>query len=108
MYNYPVLLYCIGITFSGLDDPLTVGQSATISCMHSIPVNSIEWRDQSSSVLNMSSGVNLTMLEYTIPLVTDDLHGQQFMCIAMAGDATYNGTIEIIVTGILCMYQGCR
>ena len=69
--NYPVLLYCIGITFSGLDDPLTVGQSATISCMPSIAVESIKWKNQSSSVLNMSSGVNLTMLEYTIPVYSD-------------------------------------
>ena len=102
----------LGITFSGLDDPLIVGQSATISCMTSISVNSIEWTNQSSSVLNMTSGENLTMLEYTIPLVTDDLHGQQFICIAMTEDATYNGTaaVEIVVTGThtcTCIYAVC-
>ena len=75
--------------------------NVTISCMTNIPVDSIEWRDQSSSVLNNIG--NLTMLEYTIPLVTADLHGQQFTCIAMAGDVTYTETVQ--VTGIIqtCM-----
>ena len=62
-------------------------------------MDSIEWRDL-SSVLNMSSAMNLTVLEYTIPLVKDDLQGQQFTCIAVAGDAMYTETIEIQVTGI--------
>ena len=62
-------------------------------------MDSIEWRDQSSE-LNMSSAMNLTVLEYTIPLVKDDLQGQQFTCIAVAGDAMYTETIEIQVTGI--------
>ena len=62
-------------------------------------MDSIKWRDQ-SSVLNMSSAMNLTVLEYTIPLVKDDLQGQQFTCIAVAGDAMYTETIEIQVTGI--------
>ena len=75
----------LGITFSGFDNPLTVGQTdITISCMTNIPVDYIEWKDQSLSVLNnISSAENLTMLEYTISLVTDDLHGQQFTCIAI-------------------------
>ena len=96
------MLLPVGITFSGFDNPLTVGQTnATISCMTNVPVDSIEWRDQSSSVLNsISNSVNLTMLEYTIPLVTDDLHGQQFTCIAMAGDTTYTEAVEIQVEGI--------
>ena len=62
-------------------------------------MDSIEWRDQ-SSVLNMSSAMNLTVLEYTIPLVKDDIQGQQFTCIAVAGDAMYTEKIEIQVTGI--------
>ena len=69
--------------------------------MTNVPVESIEWRDQSSSVLNnISNSVNLTLLEYTIPLVIDDLHGQQFTCIAVAGDTTYTEAVEIQVEGI--------
>ena len=68
--------------------------------MTNIPVDSIEWRDQSSSVLNnISSAENLTMLKYTIPLVTDDLHGQRFTCKAVAGDTTYTEAAEIQVEG---------
>ena len=103
-----MLLTCIGITFSGLDEPLLVGQTdVTIGCMTDIPVDSIGWIDQSSSVLNsISNSQNLTMLEYTIPLVTDALHGQQFTCIAVAGDKIYTETFEIQVTGAHT-YSGC-
>ena len=43
--------------------------------------------------------MNLMMLEYTITQVTDDLQGQQFTCIAVAGNATYNETVDIQVEG---------
>ena len=91
-----VYLYT-GITLSGLDDPLTVGQSATIRCMMNIPVTSIEWRDQSSDVL--ASTTDNMVLGYTISLVTDDLQGQQFTCVAVAGTTTYIVTVEIQVEG---------
>ena len=91
-----VYLYT-GITLSGLDQPLTVGQSTTIRCMTNIPVTSIEWRDQSSALL--ASATYNIVLEYTISLVTDNLQGQQFTCVAMAGATTYTETVEIQVEG---------
>ena len=65
--------------------------------MTNIPVTSIEWMDESSDVL--TSATNHTLLEYTIPLVTDHLHGQQFICVAVAGATTYTETVEIQVEG---------
>ena len=94
--SYPTL-YISGITITGL--PLIVGQSANISCMTNIPVNSIEWRDESSQLI-MSNAGNLMELQYTIDLVTDDLHGQQFTCIAVADTTTYNEIVIIQVQGI--------
>ena len=94
--SYPTL-YISGITITGL--PLIVGQSATISCMTNIAVNSIEWRNQSSQLI-MSDAGNLMELQYTIDLVTDDLQGQQFTCIAIADTTTYNEIVTIQVQGI--------
>ena len=71
--------------------------------MTNIAVDAIEWRDQ-SSVLNMSVAVNLTVLEYTIPVVRDDLQGQQFTCTAVAGDTMYTETVEITLAG-MCIYS---
>ena len=92
------VIFLTGISIIGLESPLTVGQNATINCMTNIAVDSIEWRNQ-SSVLNMSSDMNLTVLEYTIPLVRDDFQGQEFTCTAMAGDAMYMGSAEVQVKG---------
>ena len=80
---------------------MIVGQSAaTISCMTNIAVNSIEWRSQSSQLI-MSDAGNLMELQYTIDLVTYDLQGHQFTCIAIAADTTiYNETVIIQVQGI--------
>ena len=94
--SYPTL-YITGITITGL--PLIVGQSATISCMTNIAVNSIEWRDESSQLI-MSDATDLMELQYTIALVTDDLQGQQFTCIAVADTTTYNEIVTIQVQGI--------
>ena len=97
--SYPTL-YISGITISGLETPLIVGQSAaTISCMTNIAVNSIEWRNQ-SSLLIISNAGDLMELQYTIDLVTDDLHGQQFTCIAISDTTTYNEIVTIQVQGI--------
>ena len=99
--TYYISHYISGITVTGLENRLIVGQSAaTISCMTNIAVNSIEWRNQSSQLI-MSDAGNLMELQYTIDLVTDDLQGQQFTCIAIAADTTiYNETVIIQVQGI--------
>ena len=100
-----------GITLSGLESPLTVGQSATITCTTNIEVSSIEWRDETSTVLN--SATDQTVVEYTIPLVRDDLQGLQYTCRAVAGTTIYTETVEIQVVGksmsppfceTICMY----
>ena len=93
------MIFLTGISITGLESPLTVGQNVTISCMTNITVDSIKWSNE-SSILTMSSDVNLRVLEYTIPLVRDDLQGEEFTCTAVAGEAMYTETIEIQVTGI--------
>ena len=89
--------FVTGITISGLEQPLTVGQSATISCMTNEPVSSIEWRYQSSTVL--ASIADQTVLNYVIPPVRDELQGQQLTCRAVAGAAVYTETVTLRVTG---------
>ena len=79
-----------GISISGLEQPLIIRHSVNISCMTDLPVTSIEWRYQSSQLSAISSdAVDLTVLEYTIPHVTEDLRGQMFTCAVVAGDKTF-------------------
>ena len=68
--------------------------------MTNVAVDSIELRNQSSSLSFINNVNNLTELQYTIDLVMDDLQGQEFTCIAMAGDTKYNETVVIEVQGI--------
>ena len=96
-YKYMYMYLKTGITISGLEQPLTVGQSATISCMTNVPVSSIEWRYQSSTMLNRTT--DQTVLNYTISPVSDSLQGLQLTCRAVAGNTTYNETVEIKVKG---------
>ena len=80
---------------------MTVGQSASLSCMTNIPVSTIEWRDQSSTVLE--SAADQTVLNYTIDPVSDDLYGVQYTCRAVAdGSSVYTQTVEIRVMGEFC------
>ena len=86
-----------GITISGLNESLTVGESVTIRCMINVPVTSIEWMDEPFDVL--INAINQTVLEYTISPVTDTLQGQHFTCVAVTGDTMYTQTVEIQVEG---------
>ena len=65
--------------------------------MTNVPVSSIEWRDQSSTVL--ANATDQTVLNYTIRPVTDDLQGRQLTCGAVAGTTVYTETVTIQVTG---------
>ena len=101
------MIFLTGITITGLETALTVGhQNVIISCMTNITMDSIEWRNQ-SSVLNMSSDMNLTVLEYTIPLVRDDVQGELFTCTAVDGGTTYAERDDIEVTGIFVQCLWC-
>ena len=39
-------------------------------------------------------------LNYTIPLVTDDMEGERFTCTAVAGPTTYTETVVVQVKGV--------
>ena len=84
-----------------MDQALTVGQSATITCSTNIEVSSIEWRDQSTAVLSSTiSGGSHSMLDVYIHSVSDDLQRLKYSCIAEAADGTmYTETVRIEVVG---------
>ena len=93
-----------GIAVLGLDQALTVGQSATLSCVTYFitTVSTIEWGDQSSAVLKIA---NQTVLNYTIPLVSDNLQGMLYTCSVVAKDGkAYKQTVEIQVISELSFY----
>ena len=65
--------------------------------MTNVPVSSIEWKDQSSTVL--ARATDQTVVEYTIPLVRDDLQGRQLTCRVVAGAAVNTETVTLQVAG---------
>ena len=68
--------------------------------MTNIPVPSIEWRNETSTLAHIS-GDSLTVLEVTIDPVKDDLQGQRLTCVAVAGDYTmYTESDRVDVQGI--------
>ena len=113
-----IALCTSGITISGLEGPLVLRQSATISCMTDLPVSYIEWRNQSSqlSVTPSDDTPDLTVLEYTIAYVSEDMRGELLTCLVVARDQThYFKAAEIMIKGlknchctcVVCAYS-CR
>ena len=88
----------VGITITGLESPLIVGESATISCITNEHASLIVWSRQSSQ-LNMD--VNVTALNYTIPLVSDDLQGETFTCTAVVSNTNDTESVMLSVEGII-------
>ena len=73
--------------------------------MTNIPVNSIEWRNETST-LKTSTAANVTVLEYTIDPVKDDLDGHNLTCVAVTGTTVYNETEVVAVRG-MCGNEVC-
>ena len=92
----------LGVIISGLYGTLTVGESANISCMTNIPVSSFEWNNETFTLANIT-GANLTVLEYTINQVKDDLQGHRLTCVAVAGTTVYSETEVVAVRGMCGM-----
>ena len=63
------------------------------------PVSFIEWRNQSDE-LNMIKAENVTVLNYTIELVTDDMQGQMYTCRAVVRNITDTETVTLRVEGV--------
>ena len=88
------------VNIYGLNHTLTIGVTIIIMCMTNIPVSSIEWKNGTSTLANISAA-NLTVLEYTIDPVKDDLQGQELTCLAVADDGTvYTESQTVNVEGI--------
>ncbi len=68
---------------------VTVGQSATLTCESDL-TGTIEWLDSDMSVLATGTGLQL---DYTIPLVSDDMHGSTLTCSAAGGAVSITLTV---------------
>ena len=88
----------LGITITGLESPLTVGESANISCITNEPVSFIQWRNMSHNLTSITEE-RVTVLNYTIPLVKDDMQGQIYICVALSGNITDTQTATILANG---------
>ena len=87
-----------GVNITGLDSPLTVGKPATITCTTNEPVSSIEWINESNR-LKITTTTNVTVLNYTISPVTDDMQGQMYVCKAVSINVTDTDSVELSVEG---------
>ena len=84
-----------GISIAGLEHPLIVGQSANLSCITNELASFIEWKNQTS----MFNKTNVTVLNYTIPLVTDEMQGETLTCTAIVSNTSDTERVTLIVTG---------
>ena len=92
-----------------MESPLTVGESAKISCITNEPVSFIQWRNISHN-LSSTTEERVTVLNYTIPLVKDDMQGQIYTCVALSGiisdtqDATISPKGKYIIDIIIRLF----
>ena len=91
-------LLFLGITITGLESPLTVGESANISCITNEPVFYIQWRNISHN-LSSTTEENVTVLNYIIPLVEDDMQGQIYTCVVHLGNIAGTHTATVLAKG---------
>ena len=71
LYNY-----CVGLQISGNDIPLTVGDTATLTCSTDLKVSSIQWW-YSNQILAESTEQSAQLV---FSPVNDSIHGKQYTC----------------------------
>ena len=84
-----------GIAIAGLEHPLIVGQSTNLSCITNELASFIEWKNQTL----MFNTTHVTVLNYTIPLVTDEMQGKTLTCTAIVSNTRDTERVTLIVTG---------
>ncbi len=77
----------IGVTISGVQSMLTVGESATINCTTDSPADSIMLLQNNRIVKVTQDGMELM---HTISLLKDSIHGNIFKCVAHLTGRTNN------------------
>ena len=68
----------------GGDQPLNVGESATITCMTTLAISSIEWIDDMGTLIIMDSE---NQLDLVFNPVIDSMHNREYTCRITASDS---------------------
>ena len=78
-----------GITITGIQSgvPILIGDSVTITCTTDYPADSIMLL-QEDQPLHAAQQSSTTILMYTIPLVSDNIHRNTFKCEALLAERT--------------------
>ena len=82
---------------SGYKAPLTIGQSATLTCSSDLNVNSVIWY-YDGEVVGSYSG-SQAVLDFD--LVDDSIHGRQYTCTVKTSQERLDQSITISVEGWL-------
>ncbi len=94
---------CTGITIGGIQSgfPILIGDSVTITCTTDSPADSIMLLQDDQPLYGTHQS---TILLYTIPLVSDSIHGNTFKCEALLTGRTSSSdtafdTVTILIAG---------
>ena len=91
--------FCIAVEVTGLEQPLTVGETASVVCASILRVSSIQWLFDDEIVKEDTSG--LQELDLTFSPVNDSIHNRQYICKVTADGTTYSYPITVMVEGAM-------
>ena len=89
------------LRISGYDSPLTVGDSATITCSSGLNVDSVRWFYDGQVVGSFSSSQALLQFD----LVDDSIHNRQYICRVQTSQGNLDQAINISVQGWLSKWS---
>ena len=95
----PVIVFVLGLQITGASAPLTVGDTAAITCSSDLDVSSIEWVYDDQVVL---SSVGQQELELVFNPVNDTIHNKTYTCRVTSPYGVQEHKVTLTVTGKLC------
>lgn len=88
----------LGLQIAGYNGPLTIGESATVTCSFDLDFITIEWFYNGQMIA--SSSVSETELVFNP--VNDSIHNRQYTCRVTTMFGTQEDSITITVQGNVC------
>ena len=88
-------MFVTGLQVTGLSDPVTVGDSLTVTCSFDLDSTSIEWLYDNEVVLTTTS----SLLPLSFGTVNDTVNNRQYTCRVVTPYGTQEETITIRVQG---------
>ena len=94
-----MLFFYLGLEITGNEDPLTLGNTATLTCTYDLTAIAVEWVYNGQVLVHTAE----SQAELVFNPVNDSLHNREYTCRAISQYGIQEASVTTTVTGEICV-----